>query len=53
MRGCLLKINLNATYNIVLFENQPSDLIRLDTLDREFIFQTEILELRETIEATV
>ena len=52
MRGCLLKINLNATYNIVLFENQPFDLIRLDTC-REFIFQTEILELWETIEATV
>ena len=52
MRGCLLKINLNATYNIVLFENQPSDLIRLDICG-EFIFQTEILELWETIEARV
>ena len=29
--------------NLVLFENQPSDLIKLDTCG-EFIFQTEILK---------
>ena len=30
-------------YNIVLFENQPSDLIRLDIYGK-FIFQTKILK---------
>ena len=35
---------------MVIFENQSSDLIRLDTC-REFIFEIVILKLWETIEA--
>lgn len=41
MRSSTIKINLNAIYNIVSFEDQPSDLMRLDICG-EFIFETEI-----------
>ena len=50
MRLSTLKLNLNAKYSIVVFENQPSDLISLDICG-DFILPRDVPKLWETIKA--